>query len=70
MHRYQSTCGQVVRFRKDSIVFLSRFDCLMVVYITETRENVGISEFLYFLVRWFSCHFKSGCCGGALLFIM
>ena len=26
MHRCQSTCGQVVRFRKDSVVFLSRFD--------------------------------------------
>ena len=41
IHRCQSTCGQVVRFRKDSVVFLSRFDWLMVVYIAETRENAG-----------------------------
>ena len=56
-HRCQSTCGQVVRFRKDSIVFLSRFDCLTVVHITETRENAGISEFLDFLVEMFFLSF-------------
>ena len=57
MHRCQSTCGQVVRFRKDSVVFLSRFECFLVVHITETRENAGISEFLCFLVEMFFLSF-------------
>ena len=60
MHRFQSTCGQVVRLREDSIVFLSRFDCLMVVCITETRENAGVSEFLYFLVEMVFLSFQLG----------
>ena len=71
MHRYQSTCGQVVRFRKDSIVFLSRFDCLMVVCASPIRVKMqGWQNFCMSWWRGFSCHFNSGCCGGALLFMI
>ena len=56
MHRCQSTCVQVVRFRKDSIVFLSRFDCLMVVYTTNMSDihgagNVEMSKFMYVMLE-------------------